>query len=425
MRALLLLIATSLSAAEPYYGVSAVRAPLLWHVTRGAGVKIAIIDTGIDAAHPALAATYRGGYDFVHNDTVPDDEATTDSHGTFVAGVIAQVAPEAEVFMLKIYARDNSFETKNLVRAIDWAIAHDVDVINMSFRMTAQLSDARSAIERAERAGIVVVAAAGNDAGPVDFPAAFDLVIAVGAIDNVLTTAPFSNRGRELDVVAPGVDIYSAAVHGTGLVASLIDGDDTVIGTSIGGTRSGDVSGLLIDCGIGRLDELPLQLSGNIAMVTRDAAISFGSALGNVYRAGASAIVVINDEPRFYYTNANPPGVLPPAVSLASSDVARLTPGHTVRVISALGDYRFSYGTSFASPHVAAVAALLRALAPDATPTQIRNAMYFSARDAGVTGRDDEYGSGIVDAYAAAQLLAPEKLPPPPATPRRRTAAAQ
>jgi len=98
--------------------------------------------------------------------------------------------------------------------------------------------------------------------------------------------------------------------------------------------------------------------------------------------------------------------------SIGSDDAQRLTPGETVRIISTLGDYKFTFGTSEAAPHVAGVVALLRSLAPDARTAQIRNALYMSARDAGSPGRDDFYGWGIVDALAAARLLAPERLPP-------------
>jgi serine protease len=414
-----LLTVGQLFAAEPQYGVAVVRAASLWSVTKGSGVKVGIIDTGIDLNHPALQAAYRGGYDFVHNDSTPEEEGT-EGHGTFVAGVILQVAPEAEIYALKIFGKEDSFNTSDLVDAIDWAIAHHLDVLNMSFALKTQFSNAQSALDRAEAAGIIVVAAAGNaSSSSVDFPAAFDTAIAVGAIDAHQTVATFSNHGPELDLAAPGVDVYSLAMHGTGLVAT-ISGDSmpTISATAFAGTRTGDVTGILLDCGIGRVDQIPPTLSGNVALLRMSSAIAFGSALGNVINAHPAGIVVVNTEARDYYSTVNPAGVAPPTASIGSDDAERLTSGSTVHLVEAFGDYRFGYGTSFASPHVAGVAALLRGLAPDARPSTIRNVLAMSARDAGTTGRDDYYGSGIVDAYAAAQLLAPEKLPPPPA--RRR-----
>lgn len=414
-----LLAVLPLAAAEPFYGVSVVHAASLWPVTKGRGIRVGIIDTGIDAAHPALAAAYRGGYDFVRNDAVPNDESK-DGHGTFVAGVVLQVAPEAEIYALKIFGTENSFETSDLVRAIDWAIAHRLDVLNMSFALKTQFDNARRALDRAEAAGIVVVAAAGNAGAGVDYPAIFDTTIAVGAIDQNLTVATFSNHGRELDLAAPGVDIYSLAPRGSGLVATIATGSLTISATAFTGSRTGDASGTLIDCGSGRLDQIPLTLAGNVSLLRMDAAFPFSEALGNVARAHPSALIVVNGEARFYYANANPAGVLPPMASIGSDDAKRLTPGDTVRIVSTLGDYKFGYGTSHAAPHVAGVVALLRSLAPDARPAQILNALYMSAHDAGTTGRDDSYGWGIVDAWAAARLLAPEKLPPP--APRRRAA---
>jgi len=413
-----LLTALQIFAAEPRYGVSVVHAAALWPVTKGSGVKVGIIDTGIDADHPALRDAYRGGYDFVHNDSVPDEESV-DGHGTFVAGVVLQVAPEAEIYALKIFGKDNFFETSDLVRAIDWAIAQHLDVLNMSFALQTQFTDARRALDRAEAAGIIVVASAGNASSSVDFPAAFDTAIAVGAVDPYLTVATFSNRGPELDLAAPGVDIYSLAPRGSGLVTVITTGNVQIMATAFGGTRTGDVTGALVDCGIGRLDQIPASVSGNVALLRMDSAIQFGEAFGNVIRAGAAGIVVVNSEARFYYSNVNPAGVAPPVASIGSDDAQRLTPGSTVHIVESFGDYKFGYGTSHAAPHVAGVVALLRSLAPGTRASTIRNVLAMSARDAGAPGRDDEYGWGIVDAYAAAQLLAPEKLPP---MPRRRRA---
>jgi len=410
-----LLAVLPLAAAEPLYGVGVVKAPALWAVTKGKGVKVGIVDTGIDAAHPALQAAYRGGYDFVHNDAVPNEESS--GHGTLVAGVVLEVAPEAEIYALKIFGKDNSFETDDLVRAIDWAIAHKIDVLNLSFSMTAHLDSARHALDRAEAAGIVVVAAAGNDAARVDYPAIFDTTIAVGAIDKNLKVATFSNRGPELDLAAPGVDVYSLALRGSGPVTTIESGSLNISATSFTGTRTGESTGILIDCGSGRLDQIPQAVAGNVALLRIDAAFPFGEALGNVVNARPAALIVVNDEPRFYYSNVNPAGVVPPMASIGSDDAERLTPGKPVHIVSNLGGYKFAYGTSLAAPHVAGVVALLRGLAPDARPAQIRNSLYMSAVDAGPTGRDDEYGWGIADALAAARLLAPEKLPP---TPRRR-----
>jgi subtilisin family serine protease len=159
--------AASMHAAEPFYGVGMIDARALWPVTTGRAIRVAIIDTGIDATHPLLASAYRGGFDFVHNDGDPDEE-TAEAHGTFVAGVVLQVAPDAEIYSLKIFAKADSFATSDLVRAIDWAISHHIDVINMSFALKQQLDDARRALDRAEAAGIVVVAAAGNNARHVE-----------------------------------------------------------------------------------------------------------------------------------------------------------------------------------------------------------------------------------------------------------------
>ncbi len=127
-----------------------------------------------------------------------------------------------------------------------------------------------------------------------------------------------------------------------------------------------------MDCGIGRVDQIPFTLSGNVALLRMSTSIAFGDALGNVIRAHPAGIVVINSEARYYYSTVNPAGVAPPIASVGSDDAERLTPGCTVHLAESLGDYKFG-GTWFAAPHVAGVVALLRSL----------------AHDAGATGRDD------------------------------------
>jgi len=126
------------------WGVVSVRAPSVWFLTRGEGVRVGIIDTGIDLGHPDLQAAYRGGYDFVHNDAVPEEEAEGGGfgHGTRMAGIIAAsdngfgligAAPGVSLDVLKIFPRTGGALTSNVIRAVEWAIAHKLDVVSCSF----------------------------------------------------------------------------------------------------------------------------------------------------------------------------------------------------------------------------------------------------------------------------------------------------
>ena len=217
---------------------------------RGAGIKVAILDTGIDYNHPELKDNYRGGYNFLTNTADPFDDSRR-GHGTHVAGIIAAkdngtgvvgVAPDASLYAVKILDKFMFGSTSRVVAGLDWAISNKVDVINISFSIPNDplfFSQAvKDACDLAYQSGIVVVAAAGNSAQPVvDYPADFASVIAVAATAADDTRALFSNYGAKIEVSAPGVAITStlpgggygllngtsqAAPHVTGAVALLL-----------------------------------------------------------------------------------------------------------------------------------------------------------------------------------------------------------
>ena len=203
-----------------------------------AGVKIAVLDTGIwrspstGAIHPDLAAAYRGGWDFINDDPNPWDD---NGHGTHVAGIIAAtdngtgvvgVAPGVSLYALKVFDAYGSGYYSDFIAALDWCIEHDVRIVNYSAGGPDPWSPEEAACERARAAGITIVASAGNDAGaPVQYPAAYPSVIAVGATTSkellwVDTDDPGigSSTGGELDLVAPGKDIRSTFLDGRYLV---------------------------------------------------------------------------------------------------------------------------------------------------------------------------------------------------------------
>ncbi|TFG15462.1 hypothetical protein EU537_00145 [Candidatus Thorarchaeota archaeon] len=182
----------------------------------GAGVKVAILDTGIDYTHPDLDDVYAGGYDYVDNDADPLDG---NGHGTHCAGIVAAedngegvigVAPKTSIYSVRVLDDQGSGYTSDIIAGIDWAVDNGMNVVSMSLGGGGYDSSFDAAINRAYDAGLVVVAASGNDGeGTISYPAAYDNAIAVGAIDSNHDLASFSNYGSEQEVVAPGVDIYS------------------------------------------------------------------------------------------------------------------------------------------------------------------------------------------------------------------------
>jgi subtilisin len=191
---------------------------------RGAGVKIAILDTGIDYTHPDLAENYIRGYDFVFDDYEPLDDNYL-SHGTHVAGIIAAredgvgvigVAPEAKILAAKVLDGGGFGTADWIVAGIEWSVANGADIINMSFAGPDSQA-LRDACDAARCAGVLLVAAGGNSftgGQPVQYPAAYDSVIAVTATDAYDTPGYFAPADDKVELSAPGVDIYSSVAGG-------------------------------------------------------------------------------------------------------------------------------------------------------------------------------------------------------------------
>ncbi|PKK84967.1 MAG: hypothetical protein CVT49_00045 [candidate division Zixibacteria bacterium HGW-Zixibacteria-1] len=182
-------------------------------LSTGTGVIVAVIDNGIDFNHPLFSGLADStGYDFVDNDGDPSEE-TGDmlGHGTFVSGLIKLVAPDCSLMPYRAFDESGIGDSYAIAQAIYRAIDDSVDIINMSFNMYISNSAVETAVAAARQAGITMVASAGNDSCSVtSYPAAYAGVITVGAIDSLDYLAGYSNYGANLDVVAPGVMVYSA-----------------------------------------------------------------------------------------------------------------------------------------------------------------------------------------------------------------------
>jgi subtilisin family serine protease len=253
------------------WGVSHVGAGAIHAISnKGAGVKVALIDTGIDLDHPDLAVA--GGVTFVEDTTNADDD---NGHGTHCAGIIAAldnqsgvvgVAPEASIYAVKVLDSTGSGYLSDVAAGVDWAIDNGMQVISLSLGTNSDYQTMRDACSRAGAAGIIVVAAAGNDyrkrrrreLDTVDYPAAYDSVIAVGAIDHSDTRAYFSSTGAALELAAPGVSIYSTYIGG---------GYATMSGTSMACPHVAGVAALIL-AGPG----------GNVRTILQESADDLGAA---------------------------------------------------------------------------------------------------------------------------------------------------
>ncbi|GLY06020.1 MULTISPECIES: S8 family serine peptidase [Actinoplanes] len=280
------------------WDLAKIKAPTAWQRSTGAGVTVAVIDTGVDKSHPDLAGKVVGGFDAITNTA----GGTTDQngHGTHVAGTIAAVtgndlgvagfAPDAKILAVRALGADGSGYMSDTAQGVVWAADNGATVINMSLGATKPLAALTSAIAYARGKGVTVIAAAGNEraqGSPISYPAANDGVIAVAATTAADKYATFSNNGSYVDVSAPGGNILS----------------------------------------------------------TYPVALTTGKNSANAYA--------------------------------------------------------YMDGTSMASPHVAAAAAILRAAHPALTPDQIEAILEQSSVDLGAAGFDKDYGYGRIDIDAA------------------------
>ena len=214
-------------------------APQAWEVTSGAAsVVIAVLDTGIDKRHEDLAGKVIAEVNFTDSPTTNDIYG----HGTHVAGIIAAAANngvgiaglayDCRLLNVKVADDCGMFQSSVAARGIRWAVEHGAKVINMSLVSTEPSRDLEEAINYAWSKGVVVVAAAGNFIGTkAAYPAYYSNCLAVAATDSNDCVASWSSRGDWVDVVAPGVDIYSTlsgsqygSKSGTSMAAAHVSG---------------------------------------------------------------------------------------------------------------------------------------------------------------------------------------------------------
>lgn len=198
------------------WSITAFNLPKAWEITQGEGVTIAVLDTGCDLLHEDLKDNLLEGKNYIKPDSPPEDDC---GHGTHVIGTLVAInhnniigiAPKAKVRPIKVLNSKGDGNLKNVSDAIRWCIDMKVDLISMSLGSPTPVQEVRKAIQAAAQKGIVTFCAAGNAGNTKDvfFPAAYPETIAIGAIDSSMKRAGFSNTGKNLDFMAPGVDILS------------------------------------------------------------------------------------------------------------------------------------------------------------------------------------------------------------------------
>ena len=223
----------------------------------GEKVKVAVLDSGIDSVNGLELAGYVNLVSEEQDIPVIFQDLT--GHGTGIASIIAGngeggiqgVNPNVDLYSVRVLDEDNSAPLSRIIQGIYWCIENDIDIINMSFGTSVQSMAMQQAVEDAYSAGILMVAAAGNEDGEVEYPAAFDEVMAVAATTPEAEISSFSNTGEELDVAAPGESVR---------VSSFFNGSIVTHGTSIAVPHVTGVAALLWQKDMTKSNEFIRQL---------------------------------------------------------------------------------------------------------------------------------------------------------------------
>ncbi len=405
-------------------GVRAVQARKVWDADGngdfdpgaplGAGRIVCIVDTGYAMGHPDLAGIHViGGKSFVDDGPWYEDAF---GHGTHIAGTIAAqmngvgavgIAPRASLYIVRAARNDGTLLSSTVMASVEHCRSIGAHIINLSLGGSTATKTEDRVFTRLENEGVLLVAAAGNDGSyQYHFPASYDSVISVAAVDQDDERAAFSQANPEVELAAPGVEIYSAFPRKQRFTVTA--GDKVIQGVAVSGFALGTVTGKL-EFGANCLR--PGNWAGAIVVCWSSGDTGTNDFLfNNMIAAGAAGLIMMPDWTLSFphYSDVTYPIVTVPVLDEGTRWLVHNSIGRTV-TMKAQDDPTFDYlewsGTSFATPHVAGVAALIWSKYPDKTNLEVRKALKATARDLGEAGKDPFYGHGLVRAKAALEYL--------------------
>lgn len=421
----------TLSGETTPYGIQMVQADQVSGANAG-NRMVCIIDSGYSQQHEDLKDA--SGGDVTANASDPGSgtwDKDSCGHGTHVAGTVSAlagngagvvgVAPGVRLHIVKVFGNDildggNCAWTysSNLVNALNKCVAAGANVVSMSLGGSFQSRTEDKAFASAHQQGVLSIAAAGNGGNKTtSYPAGYDSVVSVAAVDADENVAAFSQKNRDVELAAPGVAVLSSVPWSD--TNTLSSGSTSVSGAHVeNSARTPGLGNVIVDGG--QCSSASVYPPGAIVLCQRGTN-SFLAKVTNVQSGGGGAAAIYNNaasDPScgdFAATLGDGNSSAIPAISLSCSDGAAMLgfvngSGTLVSQFSAPGSgYEAWDGTSMATPHVSAVAALVWSHCPGSTNGQVRSALDNSARDKGAAGRDTSYGFGIVQAQAALDYM--------------------
>ncbi len=293
---------------DPFYAqqwnLRSINVEKAWSDTKGSGITVAVIDTGVSQVPDLKNTKFVKGYDFVNNRELADDD---NGHGTHVAGTIAQttnngygvagIAYEASIMPLKVLSASGGGNIADIAEAIKFAADHGADVINMSLGGGGESNAMKEAIAYAHSKGVVIIAAAGNEQrNSASYPARYTNVIGVAAIDSTGQKAPYSNFGAGVDISAPGGDTTKGDEGGILQETISFDPDTNLPGfafrayqgTSMAAPHVAGVAALIKASGVTDPEKITAILKESAREVKEDPLNHFGA--GHLDAASAVAL---------------------------------------------------------------------------------------------------------------------------------------
>lgn len=396
------------------YGIPMVQADMVDYDPTG-NQTVCIIDSGYELGHEDLPGTMVSGT----NDPGTGDWFTDEhGHGTHVAGTVAAlsnngvgvvgVAPKGDLqlHIIKVFNADGWAYSSTLASALGECEGANATVVSMSLGGSRANRTERRAFDDAYGRGVLSIAAAGNDGNTRhSYPASYDSVISVAAIDSTKTVADFSQQTSQVELAAPGVAVLSSVPTGTGSNVSVVAAGSSIEAIGMEGSATGTGTGPLVDCGIGDSD---CSGSTDAVCLIQRGDIAFSDKVLACEAGGGVAAIIYNNEPGSLSGTLGGVATNIPSVGVSDTDGATLGGqlGSTASVTVETGNYAFFDGTSMATPHVSGVAALVWSHHDTCTNAEIRAALGSTAEDLGDAGRDNAYGYGLVQAEAAVDFLA-------------------